>query len=26
VLKMIPLLKPAYENYPAIARKHGVLV
>jgi hypothetical protein len=24
VLKLLPLLKPAYEIYPEIARKHGV--
>ena len=24
VLKLIPLLKPAYENYPDIATKHGL--
>ncbi len=25
VLKLLPLLKPAYEAYPDIARKHGIL-
>lgn len=25
VLNLLPLLKPAYEIYPAIAKKHGVL-
>jgi len=24
VLKLLPMLKPAYEAYPAIARKHGI--
>ena len=24
VLKLLPLLKPAYENYPAIAKKHNL--
>jgi putative sterol carrier protein len=24
VLKLLPLLKPAYANYPAIARKHNL--
>jgi len=26
VLKMLPLLKPAYEVYPGIAKKHGIPV
>jgi hypothetical protein len=26
VLKLLPLLKPAYEAYPAIAREHGLAI
>jgi len=26
VLKLLPLLKPAYESYPAIAKEHGLKI
>lgn len=25
ILKLLPMLKPAYERYPAIASKHGII-